>query len=164
MEKNSLTLKTFDGSLINNKFAFKFLGTNALRIGNIIIFPSEKFDNGLQEFDNVLNICWEIPDISSIANVLFKKVFVVNICNILSKHGETDLCIDINDNIVERGYDNSQGVIMPFERQKSFHCLNMCGNTAMGFITLIDRDESLSKDIKDALYNVLDNSFMESFK
>lgn len=148
-------LEEFDGSLIQNKFALRFFGTNALRIGNLLIFDVKS--------DKTI-FAWEIPDISIMSNILFKKLFIVNLTNILSKEFDKNLFIDVNDNIYEKGYDDSDGILTPYENKLSTVVLNnRIISTALGYIE-IDRLVESKKEIEKVFYDLLDNCFLESFQ
>jgi len=89
----------YDGSLLHNRFAYKFFGDKVLPIGNIIAFvaPMEVLADGMidqedvnkQEFiwsDNAINFLWEIPILNnSFGAIAYQRLFNTQIANILAK-------------------------------------------------------------------------------
>ena len=89
----------YDGSLLHNRFAYKFFGDKVLPIGNIVAFvaPMEVLADGMidqedvnkQEFiwsDNAINFLWEIPILNnSFGAIAYQRLFNTQIANILAK-------------------------------------------------------------------------------
>lgn len=69
----------FDGTLLDNRFAYSMLGANRVSLyGNIISFKSPT-----NWYENSWNYCYEIPNIGNrVSLVLFEKCFLMDIANL----------------------------------------------------------------------------------
>jgi hypothetical protein len=148
-------LKEFDGSLISNRFATKFFGENTLRIGNIVCF---KLEEDCEIF------AWEIPDFCHISNVLFKKIFTINIANFITDMDEdVKIMIDDNDNILLNECKKNDGIYCPKYSQISEYQINtIYPNVSLGYIKML-QDFYLSRDVEEIFYRLMDSVFLESF-
>lgn len=86
----------YNGDLIHNRFAYRFLKENVSPYGNIIAFraPMHVSDNLIdledslsKDFifsDDAINFCWEIPNLCPIGAVAFQRHFNTHISKMLS--------------------------------------------------------------------------------
>lgn len=101
--------KFYDGSLIHNRFAYKFLRKNVSPTGDIVSFVGPMYvntnlidleDSLTNDFiysDQAINFCWEIPGLCPFGAVAFQRLFNTNVANLLYNF--------INKNIKVNGDD-----------------------------------------------------------
>jgi len=106
----------YDGSILQDRFAYDFFKDKVLRTGNIIAFRgsmevTEKYMVDREDLinkdyiysDDAINFCIEIPDISLFAGVCFQRLFVSVAANILaSKYLKCNIEVDGDDIIVHK--------------------------------------------------------------
>ena len=89
--------KTYDGSLLHSRFAYKFFREKTLPIGNIIAFraPMKVEAEGMIDSEDILNadyiysddainFLWEIPNLDAFGAVAYQRLLNTQIANILS--------------------------------------------------------------------------------
>lgn len=77
-------VSTFDGTLLNNRFAHRFLGDMSLPIGNCVSFVSDSTFEIL-EGEGIYHFCYEIPNVNQFGLVTFHKLLLICIANELSR-------------------------------------------------------------------------------
>lgn len=85
----------YDGSLIHERFAYKFFRKNVSGTGNIVAFVAPMFvttnlidleDSLSKDYiysNKAINFCWEIPNLCPFGAVAFQRLFNTNIASIL---------------------------------------------------------------------------------
>lgn len=110
-------IHNFDGSYLKNRFAMKHFGySRTLAIGNIISFNGslsyrpDKSDSVVAAEDCV-NFCLELPRYDTLSGVLFNRLFITNVAQILStEYLNAPVQVSQNSLIVEKEHKNG-GVI-----------------------------------------------------
>lgn len=110
----------YDGSLIKDRFAYKFFRKSTSPTGNIVAFraPMSVQDNLIdledsleKDFiysDDAINFCWEIPNLCPLGAVAFQRLFNTTIANIL--HQFIGLPIEMRgDDLMVIDTTNTQG-------------------------------------------------------
>jgi len=113
----------YDGSLIHNRFAYKFHRKKVLSIGNIVAFraPMKVETSGMIDLedlldadfiysDDAINFCWEIPNMCPVGAVAFQRLFNTLIANILGKYINSPIEMKGDDLIVHKEH-NQHGII-----------------------------------------------------
>jgi len=90
-------ISVYDGSLIHNRFAYKFHRKKVLSIGNIVAFRAsmkvemsgmidleDLLDADFIYSDDAINFCWEIPNMCPTGAVAFQRLLNTGIANILA--------------------------------------------------------------------------------
>ena len=117
-------ISVYDGSLIHNRFAYKFHRKKVLSIGNIVVFraPMKVETAGMIDLedlldadfiysDDAINFCWEIPNMCPVGAVAFQRLFNTQIATILSsKYLNTPIEMKGDDLIVHKEH-NQHGII-----------------------------------------------------
>lgn len=125
------TIKKYDGSLLHNRFAYRYLGNQVIPIGNIISFrgPMEVLadqmidqeDVNKQDFiysDDAVNFLWEIPLLgdNSFGAVAHQRLFCANVGNILGSSKYLNKPVDVRgddiyvkDEFTQRGIISTEG-------------------------------------------------------
>ncbi len=113
-------IKTYDGHLLHNRFAYTYFRDKTLPIGNIIAFraPMLVEAEGMIDHEDVLNddyiysddainFVWELPNIDFFGAVAFQRLLNSQIGNILSKNYLEDSPIEIDgdDLIVHKEFE-----------------------------------------------------------
>lgn len=122
-------IKCYDGTLIHERFAYKYHRKKVLPIGNIIAFraPMRVELTGMIDCEDVLNddfiysddainFCWEIPNLCPMGAVAFQRLFNTQIAYLLSssKYLNNHIEVDGDDIIVhaphqQHGIEQSKG-------------------------------------------------------
>ena len=117
-------IKCYDGSLIHNRFAYKFFRNKTMPIGNILAFraPMEVEADGMIDLedtlkndyiysDDAINFVWEIPNIDFFGAVAWQILFNTQLANILStNYLKAPIEVDGDDLIVHKEHDQ-HGII-----------------------------------------------------
>lgn len=114
--------QVYDGSLIHERFAYKFFRKDVSPYGNIVAFRAPMFvsDNLIDLEDTLakdyiysedaMNFCWEIPNLCPLGAVAFQRLFNTGIANILTRCIGKDIMIKGDDLMVQdefKGSDNT---------------------------------------------------------
>lgn len=114
--------QVYDGSLIHERFAYKFFRKDVSPYGNIVAFRAPMFvsDNLIDLEDTLakdyiysedaMNFCWEIPNLCPFGAVSFQRLFNTGIANILTRYIGKDIAIKGDDLMVQdefKGSDNT---------------------------------------------------------
>ena len=104
---------TYDGSLIHNRFAYRFFKKDVKPTGNIVAFVAPMFvttnlidlEDSLSKdyiFSNkAINFCWEIPNLDPFGAVAFQRLFNTNIANILYSIIQKPIKVNGDDILVQ---------------------------------------------------------------
>jgi hypothetical protein len=116
------TIENYDGTLLHNRFAYKYFREKTLPIGNIIAFRAPMYveadgmidseDIIKNEFiysDDAVNFLWEIPALNdAFGAVAWQRLFNTNIANILgSNYINAPIEVDGDDLIVHKDHEQS---------------------------------------------------------
>jgi hypothetical protein len=105
----------YDGSLIHNRFAYKYFRKNVLSTGDIVAFIAPMFvtsnlidleDSLSQDYifsNKAINFCWEIPNLDPFGAVAFQRLLNTNIANILHAYINKPIQVKGDDIMVQDG-------------------------------------------------------------
>ncbi len=115
-------IKQYDGTLLHNRFAYKFFNDKVLPIGNILSFrgPMTVLADGMidqedvdrQDFiwsDDAVNFLWEIPILSNdFGAVAYQRLFNTQIANILAsrEYLNCPITMEGDDIMVQKEFTN----------------------------------------------------------
>jgi len=116
----------YDGSILQDRFAYEYFRDKTMRVGNIIAFRApmevtEKYmvdkqdliDKDFIHSDDAINFCIEIPDISLFAGVCFQRLYCNMVGNILAtKYLKANIEVDGDDIWVLKEHMQG-GVVQP---------------------------------------------------
>tara|TARA_Y100000310_G_scaffold337997_1_gene426487 strand:- start:795 stop:1385 length:591 start_codon:yes stop_codon:yes gene_type:complete len=116
----------YDGSLIHDRFAYKYFRNKTLPIGNILAFRApmiveadgmidleDTLDNDYIYSDDAINFVWEIPNLDFFGAVAWQRLFNTQIGNLLStQHLNAPIEVDGDDLIVHKEHEQ-HGIIQP---------------------------------------------------
>lgn len=134
--------KTYDGSFIHKRFAYRYFRDRTLPIGNIVSFvaPVEvtlnliDLEDSLEKdyiySDSMVNFCWEIPNLDPFGAVCFQRLFNTAIANILHKIINKPIEMKGDDLIVHADHD--QGGIHQTKGKASVSITYSKENVAIG--------------------------------
>lgn len=116
-------INSYDGSILQDRFAYDFFKEKVMRTGNIIAWRApaevnEKFMVDKQDLidkdfiysDDMMHFCAEIPDISLFAGVCFQRLYCNMVGNILVKYVGAPIEIDGDDIFVMKEH-NGGGIV-----------------------------------------------------
>ena len=117
-------INIYDGSLIHNRFAYKYFRNKTLPIGNILAFraPMRVEADGMIDLedtlkndyiysDDAINFVWEIPGLDFFGAVAWQRLFNTQMANVLSTHYlKAPIEVDGDDLIVHKEHDQ-HGII-----------------------------------------------------
>jgi hypothetical protein len=185
-------IKNYDGSLIHERFAYKFFRKDTLRSGNIIAFigPMEVTTNLIDLEDSLsqdyifsekaINFCWEIPDIDLFGGVAFQRLFNTTLANLLHEYVKAPIEMKGDDIIVHK--EHNQGGITQLKGKASVSIATRKNGAVMGhtginivagkkapafaFSTnLTDKEaEMFIQDAINAFYEMTDSIFIATTK
>lgn len=115
-------IKSYDGMLLHNRFAYKFFKNKVLPIGNIIAFrgPAKVETEGLidqedslnKDFiysDDMIHFLYEMPLIKeSFGAVAYQRLFNSNIASILAKYIDAPIEVDGDDLMVVKEFTKNK--------------------------------------------------------
>jgi len=102
----------YDGSLIHNRFAYKYFRKEVSPTGDIVAFVAPMFvtlnlidlEDSLEKdyikSEKAINFCWEIPNLDPFGAVAFQRLFNTNIANILYKYINKPITVKGDDIMV----------------------------------------------------------------
>ena len=187
-------IKCYDGSLIHNRFAYKFFRNKTLPIGNILAFraPMEVEADGMIDLedtlkndyiysDDAINFIWEIPNVDFFGAVAWQRLFNTQLANILStNYLKAPIEVDGDDLIVHKEHEQ-HGIIQPKGKCSvsityvkdgaalGHTAINViAGRKAPGFAYSTNlQDEQVMQFMKDAIdifYGMNDDMFIATTK
>jgi len=102
-------IKSYDGTLIHKRFAYKYHRKKTLPIGNIIAFRSpmhveisgmidseDILNDDFIYSDDAINFCWEIPNLCPVGAVAFQRLFNTQIANIIASSRYLNCAIEVD--------------------------------------------------------------------
>lgn len=186
-------ITTYDGSLIHQRFAYRFFRDQVYPLGNIVAFRgSMEVKENLVDLEDALNndfihsedaiqFVWELPNIDRFAGVCFQRLFNTNVANILHRH--TGLPIEVNgDDIkVNKEFTGAGGIIVPKGKASVSIChevnganlghlgINIkAGSKAPVFAYSTEMDDEtiklFARDVITSFYEMLDDIFIATSK
>jgi hypothetical protein len=166
---------TFDGCLLKQRFAYDFYKNDYKPTGVVVIFNGPvkisydlfHFMKEYPSFDDSINICWEIPNLTSCGNIFFKKLFLLRIKEELQK---TNLYKNVQ-------LDKNDSIFITYDNDKTKE-INLCilkqpeTDFSMGFIGLnmkylgfnVKEREDFCKSVNDVFYELTVGSFLDKIK
>jgi len=118
-------IKTYDGEILHNRFAYRYFRNKTLPIGNIIAFRSpmlveaagmiDEEDVLKNEFiysDDAINFLWEIPYLDAFGAIAYQRLFNTQLANILHKYIQAPIEMDGDDIIVHKEHEQ-HGIVQP---------------------------------------------------
>jgi hypothetical protein len=115
-------IKSYDGMLLHNRFAYKFFKNKVLPIGNIIAFRGlakvetegliDQEDSLNKDFiysDDMIHFLYEMPLIKeSFGAVAYQRLFNSNIASILAKYIDAPIEVDGDDLMVVKEFTKNK--------------------------------------------------------
>ena len=137
-------IKCYEGSILHNRFAYRYFRDKCLPIGNIIAFraPAKVEAAGLIDQEDALNqdfiysedmihFLYEIPLITeSFGAVSYQRLFNTNIANILAKYINAPIEVDGDDLMVSKEF--TQGGITQQKGKCSVSIVHVKNGAALG--------------------------------
>lgn len=118
-------IKTYDGAILHNRFAYSYFRNKTLPIGNIIAFRSpmlveadgmidheDVLKNEFIYSDDAINFLWEIPNLDSFGAIAYQRLFNTQLANILHKYIQAPIEMDGDDIIVHKEHEQ-HGIVQP---------------------------------------------------
>ncbi len=186
-------IDVYDGSLLHDRFSYRFFRNKVLPIGNIIAFRApmvveaegmidkeDILNNDFIYSDDAVNFLWEIPNLDALGAVFFQRLFNTQIANILSRTLNAPIEVAGDDLMVHKEHEQ-HGVIQPSGKcsvsityTKNGAALGhtginvIAGRKAPGFAystKLSDEEvEAFMKSVIDLFYETVDTSFIATTK
>jgi len=136
-------IKVYDGSHLQDRFAYDHFKSKVTPIGNIIAFRApmkveaefmvDKEDLINSDFiysEDAINICYEIPGQSLWAGVAFQRLYNSIIANILAGYIKADIEVDGDDIMVRKEF--TQGGIVQQKGKASVSIVKECNGAILG--------------------------------
>lgn len=113
--------KNYDGSLIHNRFAYRFLKKKVKASGDIVSFVApmavttnlidleDSMSNDYIVSDRAINFCWEIPNLDAFGAVCFQRLFNTKIASILYRYINKSISVRGDDIMVYDKFIGSDG-------------------------------------------------------
>ena len=187
-------IKTYDGSLIHTRFAYKHFRDKTLPIGNIVAFRApmvveaegmidseDLISNDFIYSDDAINFCWEIPNLDPFGAVCFQRLFNTQIANILSmKYIKAPIEVDGDDLMVHK--EHVQGGVAQIKGKCSVSITYSKNNVTLGHTginitagkkapafaystNLTDQEaQSFMRDVINTFYAMVDDIFIATTK
>jgi len=176
--------ETYDGKILQDRFAYSFFKDKVLRTGNIVagISPAKVEADYMVDLEDILagdfiysdkmiHFLIEIPEISLYAGVCFQRLFNSIVGNLLaSKYLKCDVEIDGDDIMIHK--EHNQGGVVQQSGKASVSIAKECNNAvlihtginieagkqapAFAFSTKLSEDEanSFMKDCVEMFYGL----------
>lgn len=186
-------IKTYDGAILHNRFAYRYFRNKTLPIGNILAFRSpmlveadgmiDEEDVLKNEFiysDDAINFLWEIPGLESFGAIAYQRLFNTQLANIL--HGYIKAPIEMNgDDVIVHKEHEQHGIVQP-KGKCSVSITHVKAGAALGhtginikagrrapahaYSTNLDdqQAEQFMRDIIDMFYGLNDDIFIATTK
>lgn len=136
-------IKTYDGAILHNRFAYSYFRNKTLPIGNIIAFRSpmlveadgmidheDVLKNEFIYSDDAINFLWEIPNLDSFGAIAYQRLFNTQLANILHKYIQAPIEMNGDDIIVHKEHDQ-HGIVQP-KGKCSVSITHVKGGAALG--------------------------------
>lgn len=186
-------IKTYDGAILHNRFAYSYFRNKTLPIGNIIAFRSpmlveadgmidheDVLKNEFIYSDDAINFLWEIPNLDSFGAIAYQRLFNTQLANILHKYIQAPIEMNGDDIIVHKEHEQ-HGIVQP-KGKCSVSITHVKAGAALGhtginikagrrapahaYSTNIDDSqvEAFMRDIIDMFYGLNDDIFIATTK
>jgi hypothetical protein len=119
----------YNGSILKSKFGYKFFGDKIRPLGNIVTFCTSDNMSMHQPLDRMVHFCIEIPNASCWGGVVFQRLFITIVADILSHYIKAPIDIE-NGNIYIRREFTDNGVVVP-GRIASTYDISVMGDSAL---------------------------------
>lgn len=136
-------IKTYDGAILHNRFAYSYFRNKTLPIGNIIAFRApmlveadgmidheDVLKNEFIYSDDAINFLWEIPNLESFGAIAYQRLFNTQLANILHKYIQAPIEMDGDDIIVHKEHEQ-HGIVQP-KGKCSVSITHVKGGAALG--------------------------------
>ena len=109
----------YDGSLIHDRFAYRFFKKDTSPVGNIVAFVApmivtdnlidleDSLSNDYIYSDKALNFCWEIPNLDPFGAVAFQRWFNANVATIIGTALNIPISVEGDDLMVNQEFIGS---------------------------------------------------------
>ena len=184
--------KMYDGSFIHKRFAYKYFRDKTLAIGNIVSFtaPVEvtlnliDLEDSLEKdyiySENMVNFCWEIPNLEPFGAVCFQRLFNTSVANILHEYINKPIEMKGDDIIVHA--EHNQGGITQSKGKASVSITYAKDNIAIGHTGInitagkrapafaystnltSEQSENFQLKVHKLFYSMVDNIFVATSK
>jgi len=184
--------KMYDGSFIHKRFAYKYFRDKTLAIGNIVSFtaPVEvtlnliDLEDSLEKdyiySENMVNFCWEIPNLEPFGAVCFQRLFNTSVANILHEYINKPIEMKGDDIIVHA--EHNQGGITQSKGKASVSITYAKDNVAIGHTGINitagkrapafaystnltpEQSENFQLKVHKLFYSMVDNIFVATSK
>lgn len=184
--------KIYDGSFIHKRFAYKYFRDKTLAIGNIVSFtvPVEvtlnliDLEDSLEKdyiySENMVNFCWEIPNLEPFGAVCFQRLFNTSVANILHEYINKPIEMKGDDIIVHA--EHNQGGITQSKGKASVSITYAKDNVAIGHTGINitagkrapafaystnltpEQSENFQLKVHKLFYSMVDNIFVATSK
>jgi len=186
-------IKTYDGNLLHNRFAYRFFRNKTLPIGNILAFRApmlveaegmiDEEDVLKNEFiysDDAINFLWEIPNLNSFGAVAYQRLFNTQLATILHNYVKSPIEMDGDDIIVHKEHEQC-GIVQP-KGKCSVSITHVKGEAALGHtgINIVagrrapvhafstgltdDQADQFMRNVIDMFYGLNDDIFLATTK
>lgn len=186
-------ITTYDGSLIHQRFAYRYFRDKVYPLGNIMAFRgSMEVKENLVDLEDVLNndfiysadaiqFVWELPNVDRFGGVCFQRLFNTAVANILHKYTQLPIEVDGDDIKINKEFTGQGGIIIPKGKASVSICHEVNGANighlginikagskapAFAYSTNMD-DETIELFVNEALntfYAMLDDIFVAESK
>jgi hypothetical protein len=107
----------YDGSLIHDRFGYKYFKDQYVATGCIVSFRGnmsvttnlidleDKLNNDFIFSDDAINFCWEIPNLCAVGGVAFQRLFCTYVAHVLSNLIKAEITMK-GDDIMVKVEDN----------------------------------------------------------
>ena len=107
----------YDGSLIHDRFGYKYFKDQYVATGCIVSFRGnmsvttnlidleDKLNNDFIFSDDAINFCWEIPNVCAVGGVSFQRLFCTYVAHILNNFINAEITMK-GDDIMVKVEDN----------------------------------------------------------
>lgn len=177
----------YDGSLIHNRFAYKYFRKEVSPTGNIVAFVAPMFvtlnlidlEDSLEKdyikSEKAINFCWEIPNLDPFGAVAFQRLLNTNIANILYKYINKPITVKGDDIMVvvdDSGSYKKASVSITYSKEHvaiGHTGINIrAGECAPSFAYSTELNETDTKsfidDVCKTFYNMVEDMFIATTK
>lgn len=165
----------YNGNLLKSKFGYDFYKEKYKSTGVVVIFNGSLnidydeliFNHNYEQYEESINICWEIPNLNSIGNSFFKTLFLLKIAEQIKK---TDIFsnVDVKNNNIISVYDKNNkydDISVSLIRQAE-------NNISLGYIGINSYIFNLSEkqnhdfcsSVNKIFYELTENCFIDTIK
>ena len=118
-------ITTYDGSLLHQRFAYRYFRKDVYPLGNILAFRgSMDVKENLVDLEDVLandfihsedaiQFCWELPNVDRFGGVCFQRLFNTQVGGILQRLTGLPVEVDGDDIRILKEFTGPGGIIIP---------------------------------------------------